>query len=402
MFLDRISIAVAGPTIQEELGIPPDRWGWVLGAFVLAYGAFEIPTGALGDRSGQRKVLARIVIWWSAFTCLTGAATGFRSLLVTRFLFGAGEAGAYPNAAGVVARWFPVAEHARAQGLIWAASRFGGALSPLLVVPLQSSLGWRVTFWIFGAVGMLWAAVWYFWFHDNPAEQPGITPEELQEIPAAGRAKPHVRPPWKLLFSSPQVRLIFAMYFCQSWGSWFFFAWFPTYLVKGAGFSQAQMGIFSSLPFLLGTLGNLAGGFLSDRLVKRYGLKTGRRLVGCASLFVSALLLLAMTITRSKTAMVLLSSIGFGAADLMLPVAWAVCLDIGHNYTGVVTGTMNTAGQLGGFLCSVFYGYVLKATGSYNAPLAIIAAMVMMGAYLFSRVDPTQPLEKERGSPPSR
>ena len=136
--------------------------------------------------------------------------------------------------------------------------------------------------------------------------------------------------------------------------------------------------------------------------MKRYGLKTGRRLVGCASLFVSALLLLAMTITRSKTAMVLLSSIGFGAADLMLPVAWAVCLDIGHNYTGVVTGTMNTAGQLGGFLCSVFYGYVLKATGSYNAPLAIIAAMVMMGAYLFSRVDPTQPLEKERGSPPSR
>ena len=104
----------------------------------------------------------------------------------------------------------------------------------------------------------------------------------------------------------------------------------------------------------------------------------------------------------SRRDFVVLSSLGFGVADLMLPAAWALCLDVGHRYVGVVTGTMNTAGQLGGFLCSVFYGYVLKATGSYNAPLAIIAAMVMMGAYLFSRVDPTQPLEKERGSPPSR
>ena len=136
-FLDRISIAVAGPRIQDELRIAPERWGWILGAFALAYGVFEIPTGALGDRLGQRKVLTRIVVWWSAFTGLTGAATSFPLLLLIRFLFGAGEAGAYPNAAGVVARWFPLREHARTQGYIWAASRFGGALSPLLVVPLQ-------------------------------------------------------------------------------------------------------------------------------------------------------------------------------------------------------------------------------------------------------------------------
>ena len=127
-FLDRISIAVAGPRIQQELHITPQRWGWVLGAFVLAYGIFEIPTGALGDRVGQRSVLTRIVLWWSAFTCLTGAAIGFPVLVATRFLFGAGEAGAYPNISGVIVRWFPVRERARTQGFIWAASRMGAPL----------------------------------------------------------------------------------------------------------------------------------------------------------------------------------------------------------------------------------------------------------------------------------
>ena len=396
-FLDRISIAVAGPRIQDALGIRPDRWGWILGAFVLAYGLFEIPTGALGDRLGQRRVLMRIVVWWSSFTCLTGAANGFSTLLITRFLFGAGEAGAYPNAAGVVARWFPVQEHARTQGVIWAASRFGGALAPLIVVPLLAAVGWRATFWILGATGMVWAAIWYFWFHDRPADQPGITGDELRTITENTRAHRHESPPWRLLFKSSQMWLIVAMYFFYAWGSWFFFAWFPTYLVKGAGFTESEMGIFSSLPFLLGTLGCLAGGVLSDRLVARFGLKTGRRIVGCGALATSAALLLAMTLTRSKPAIVALSSLGFGVADLMLPVAWAVCLDIGRNHTGTVTGTMNMAGQLGGFICSVLFGYIVEATGNYNSPLWIISGMVVIASILFSRIDPTRPLFPGRG-----
>ncbi len=380
-FLDRISIAVAGPRIQDELHISPERWGWIVGAFVLAYGLFEIPTGALGDRSGQRKVLTRIVVWWSAFTALTGAATGFSNLLAIRFLFGAGEAGAYPNAAGVIARWFPVKEHARSQGFIWAASRFGGALSPLLVVPLQAAIGWRATFGVLGVIGIAWAGVWFAWYRDSPAGEK--------------TAAEHPKLPWGTLVQSPQIRIIFAMYFCYSWGSWFYFGWFPTYLVKGVGFSEKQMGVISALPFLMGTLGNIAGGLISDRLVTRWGLRLGRVVPACASLAISALLLLAMTFTRDRTAIVILSALGFGVADIMLPVSWAVCLDIGCNYAGVVTGTMNTAGQLGGFVCAVLFGYIVQATGNYNAPLWIIAGMVMLGAFLFSRIDPTRLLVSE-------
>jgi MFS family permease len=341
------------------------------------------------------RVITRIVLWWSAFTSLTGAAFGFVPLLVTRFLFGMGEAGAYPNISGVLVRWFPPGERARTQGFVWGASRFGGALAPLLVVPLQSALGWRWTFVLFGAVGFLWALWWRAWYHDVPSAQPGIGRAELAELAQTGVPYKPAPAPWKFLLSRPQLWLIFVMYWSYAWGSWFYFGWFPVYLVKGAGFTEAQMGIFTALPFLLGTAGNLCGGFLSDRLATRFGLKIGRRLVGCASLSISALLLLSMTLTTNHAAIVVLSSLGFGIADLMLPAAWAICLDIGGDHAGVVTGVMNTAGQLGGFVCSVLFGYVVTATGSYQVPVWGVAAMVMVAAFLFSRIDPTRRLIEE-------
>ena len=397
-FLDRISISVAGTRIQQELNITPERWGWVLGAFVLAYGLFEVPTGAMGDLRGQRSVLLRIVLWWSAFTALTGLARTFPVMLVTRFLFGVGEAGAYPNIAGALGRWFPKAERARTQGFIWAASRFGGALAPLIVVPLQSSIGWRGTFGVLGVIGAMWAICWHAWYHDRPAAQPGITPQELAEIAAGATPQEgpagHTRVPWRQLFSQGQLWLIFAMYFFQAFGSWFYFGWFPVYLMKGAGFTEREMGLFTALPFLMGAAGNLAGGFLSDALVAKVGLKTGRRLMGCTGLLGEAVLLTSMTLTRDHTAIVVLSSIGFGIADLMLPTAWAVCLDIGGRRAGVVTGVMNSAGQLGGFVCSVLFGYLVKATHNYQQPVWIVAAMILISAILFTRIDPTKPLEE--------
>lgn len=375
-FLDRICIASAGARIQDELGIPPEKWGWVLGAFVLSYGLFEIPTGVMGDRQGHRRVLTRIVVWWSAFTSLTGAVAGYWQLVITRFLFGVGEAGAYPNMAGVVARWFEPQERARAQGFIWAASRMGGALAPLIVVPLQARFGWRIVFVMFGLAGVVWAVAWHSWYRDAPVV-----------------ARPKHTIPW-----SPQVALIAAMYFCYAWCSWFYFTWFPVYLVKGAGFTEAQMGIFSALPFVMGAAGNVIGGWLSDKLVARLGLKNGRRVVGVVSLAVSSVLLVGMTLTKEPAAIVVLSSLGFGVSDLMLPSAWAICLDIGKTQAGALTGVMNTAGQAGGFACSVLFGYVVKATGNYQAPVWIVAAMVMMSAVLFLRIDATRPLEEVRAA----
>src|ERR1700674_1505363 len=157
-FIDRVCISVAGPRMQADLHIDPIGWGWVTGIFTLSYGLFEIPTGTLADRLGPRRVLTRIVLWWSAFTALTGAATGYFPLLLTRFLFGAGEAGAFPGASVVVARWFRQSQRATMSGVTLMASQIGGALAPLLVVPIQSRFGWRASFFVFGVVGLLWEA----------------------------------------------------------------------------------------------------------------------------------------------------------------------------------------------------------------------------------------------------
>jgi MFS family permease len=395
-FLDRLAIAVAGPRIQDELHIPPEIWGWVLGAFALAYGIFEMPSGASGDRVGQRRVLTRIVVWWSLFAGLTAAARGFAQLVVTQFLFGAGEAGAYPNASGVIARWFPKRERGRAQGAVWAASRVGGALSPLLVVPLLHAIGWRRMFCVFGLVGLVWAGLWRWWYHDRPADQPGITAAELREIGDGGGGRGrHTGAPWASLVRSRQVRLLVAMYCCYAWASWFYFSWFPTFLVRGAGFTESEMGLYSALPFLFGCAGNLAGGALSDRLAARYGLKIGRCLLASASLATSSLLILGLAMTRQKTGVILLASAGFGVLDLMLPAAWSLCLDLGRAHAGVLTGAMNTAGLAGGFLCSVLFGYLVRQTGGYSAPLCLIACMVMLSAVLITLVDPTRPVWKE-------
>jgi MFS family permease len=401
-FLDRLAIAVAGPRMQKELGISPERWGWVLGAFILAYGVFEVPTGALGDRYGQRRVLTRIVVWWSVFTCLTGSVSGFLPLLITRFLFGVGEAGAYPNISGSIARWFPAGERARTQGFVWGASRLGGAVAPLLVLPLQRAFGWRASFWIFGVVGLTWAAGWSWWYRDEPAEQPGISPEEVREIGTGAGGHLPSGVPWGALLRSRQLWLIVVMYSCYAWGSWFYFSWLHTYLVEGRGFTEDEMGIFSTFPFVLGAMANVAGGFLSDALASRLGLRTGRRLVGSVSLATSALLVVATAATTDKALTVLFLTLGFGVMDLMLPTAWAICLDTGHRYAGAVTGAMNMGGQFGGFACTVLFGYVVKCSGNYQTPLFLIALMLLISAALFWCIDPTRPLltDEAPGRPP--
>jgi ACS family glucarate transporter-like MFS transporter len=286
-YLDRVCISVAGPRIQDSLHLTPAQWGWVGGIFTLSYGAFEIPTGLLGDRIGARRVLTRVVLWWSAFTTFTGMVGGYYSMLVTRFFFGAGEAGAYPNISVVIARWVPVEERGRAFGFLLAAAQVGGAIAPLLVVPIQIHYGWRASFYVFGIVGVAWAALWYSWFRDSPAEMSGVTAAEIAETEGLVTPTRHMLP-WGLALRSINFWRIPIICFCYIYTNVFFLTWFHTYLVKARGFSEKQL-LLSSLPFLVAACANLAGGLASHLLVKRVGLKWGRCSLGVIGLGVAGL-----------------------------------------------------------------------------------------------------------------
>jgi MFS family permease len=394
-YIDRVCISVAGKTMQEDLGITPDKWGWVLGAFAISYAAFEIPTGSMGDRMGPRKVLTRIVVWWSAFTSLTGAVSNYMMLLVVRFLFGAGEAGAYPNSSAAISRWFPPAERARAHGLVWMASRIGGAISPLLVVPIQMAFGWRATFYTFGVLGIFWAVAWFWWFRDHPSLKPGVTPEEMAEIGASAKPEAHHGLPWKQALKSSNLWWIMIMYHTYCWGSFFYLSWLHTFLERGRGYSKEDLIAYSWLPFVFGGTANLLGGVTSDFLVSRIGLKWGRRSVGLLGLGFSATFITATMFTQDKVLSVLFLALGYAGSDFMLPVAWAVCLDVGRKYAGAVTGAMNTAGQIGSFLTSVAFGYIVQAFGTYDAPLAPMAAMTAISAVLWLKIDATKQIIDE-------
>ncbi len=246
-------------------------------------------------------------------------------------------------------------------------------------MPLQRAFGWRASFWIFGIVGVVWCAVWWLYYRDDQAPFP----------PA-----PHTAPAGHM-FRSPQLWILLGMYGSYAWGSWFFFSWLHTFLIKARGFSEPEMAVAASLPFLLGTASNIAGGYVSDASVRRWGLRSGRRRVGVSSLTVSAILLLLAAATTDRILTVALLTLSFAVMDLILPSAWAICLDIGGSHSGAVTGAMNTAGQLGGFLCTLIFGYVVKYFNSYDAPLVLIAAMILLAAFLFSRIDATKPLFPE-------
>ena len=400
-YLDRVCISVAGPRMQEDLGIDPIGWGWVTGMFTLAYCLFEIPTGMMGDRLGPRRVLTRIVVWWSAFTALTGTMTGYYPLLLTRFLFGAGEAGAFPNASVVVARWFPARQRATMSGVNLMASQIGGAVAPLLVLPIQMRYGWRMSFYVFGVLGLVWSAVWYAWFRDSPAEmRRSAAPTGAAAFDAVAGADASADAaaavtshafPWRLASRSTTVWAVLGVAFCYIYVYNFFQTWFHTFLVKGRGFSEATL-LLSALPFVVAACANLGGGAASDALVRRFGAKRGRRLIGATALTLASVFTVAAMLTQHQVLTVVFLALTYGAITFQQSGVFGVCLDIGGPRAGAMVGLMNTVAQVGGLVGSVLYGYIVDRSGSYDAPFIPMAVLLLVGAVLWVKVDASQEL----------
>ena len=389
-YLDRIAISVAGPRIQEDLGLSPEMWGWVVGIFTLSYALFEIPTGRMGDRTGPRRVLTRVVLWWSAFTALTGAVSSYAVLLATRFMFGIGEAGAFPNTGICVSRWFPAVERARAYGFFLMSTQLGGALSPLLIVPLQIWLGWRATFYFLGMIGVLWAVAWYRWYRDSPQEKSEVTAEEREEIGVHASADNH-RLPWGAALRSTNLWAMFLLAFCYVYAFYFFISWLHTYMVKGRGFTEGAL-LLSAAPPVLGALGNVAGGIVCDRLSKRFGLKWGRRSVGLAGMSCAAVFMGATVLTPDKYLALLFLGLVYAGITTQQSAFAAVLLDIGRQYVGGIAGAANMFANIGGFAFSVSFGYFVAWFGGYDLALIPVVVLLVVGTLAWLRIDAAEEL----------
>jgi len=392
-YLDRVCISVAGPRMQEYLRIGPQQWGWVVGVFAIGYALFEIPGGWMGDRFGPRIILTRIVLWWSAFTALTGAVSSYPLLLLTRLMFGAGEAGAFPNSCVAISRWFPAGERGRAFGFLSMAMQTGGALSPLLVVPIQAHYGWRASFYVFALVGVAWAVVWFFWFRDAPIEKRGISNSELNEIGAAPERHEHGLP-WGVAVRSGNFWAILLMGLSYGYGKYFFLGWLPTYLVRARNFSERDL-LLSSLPFIFGAFANVGSGVTCDFLLKRFGLKVARCRVGIIGLACGGLFALLAAVTSSKYGTLLLFCLIFAGICFDEPMNFLTCIDVARKFPGSMAGAYNTAAYGGSFLSGVVFGYVAKIFDSYDLPLILTAFVLGFGALMWLKIDPTQELIPE-------
>jgi MFS transporter, ACS family, glucarate transporter len=399
-YLDRLCISAAMPSITAEFNLTPTEKGWIFSAFAIAYSAFEIPSGWLGDRFGARLALTRIVLWWSAFTVLTGAAVGFWSLFLVRFLFGAGEAGAFPNIARAVSNWSPAAEQGRGLSVGFIGLATGSALAAPLVFTMLEFQSWRWTFVEFGLLGAIWCAVWHRWFRDRPEDHPSVNEAELRLIRAdeAEEAAPaHQHDvPWRALFRSSNLAFICLMYFAYGYGLYFYITWLPTYLLEARKFSIESTKWLAALPWLLSASGFWFGGWITDYLVMRTGnLKIARCGVGAAGYAAGALAIIAVANVENNLLAAFLLALALCFQTMTISAAWAVCLDVGKRNAGVVTGFMNTVGNIGGAIAPVVVGYAVNEFHSWTMPFYVMAAVFVFGIFMWLLVDPKRSVLEE-------
>lgn len=394
-YMDRVAIAAAAPLIRVEFGMNEVMLGLVFSAFSISYALFQIPGGWLADRLGPRKVLTGIVGYWSVFTMATAAAWNVGSLIVIRFLFGTGEAGAFPAATRAFSRWLPSTERGFAQGITHSGARLAGAFTPPIVALMMVSWGWRSAFIIFGLSGFVWGAVWYWYYRDRPEDHPGVNAAELAIIQAGiDQPDPEVAEevpegvPWRMLLRSRNMWTICLMYFCYVYTFWIYLTWIPTYLVEARGFSLLESGIFAGLPLLAGAVTNTLGGWLSDRLSATRGLRFGRRLIAMIGFAAGVVFIIPGVLVDDPYLAVMFLTLAAAGLEFTTGVSWAVVIDVGHEYAGTVSALMNMFGNLGGAISPFLFGVLIAWTGRWELPFLIASVLCVVAGLLWFKIDP--------------
>jgi MFS transporter, ACS family, glucarate transporter len=340
--------------------------------------------------------LIRIVLWWSFFTAALGQMWNFWSLWTAQILFGAGEAGCFPNLTKAFTTWLPLEERVRTQGFMWTLARWGGAFTPILVVTAFGFMSWRTAFLCFGSLGLIWAALFWWWFKDDPSKHPGVNAGELQLLTRVkGLAGSHADVPWRKILRSRTVWLLWGQYFCSSFAWYFFITFQPKYLQEFRHLTEKQSAQFGIVPLLFGGMGSLFSGLMAARLAVWTGsVRRSRRMLSCVGFAGAAVCWTAVMYLDDPLYAVLAMGLASFSNDLNMPGAWGTCMDIGGKYAGTVSGSMNMMGNLAGFAMPMLGGIILQATHrNYNILITTMVGFYVLGAFLWPFIDPVTPLE---------
>ena len=387
-YIDRVNISTAAPYIQADLGLSKAQLGIALSAFALPYALLQVFGGWLGDRIGARRTMTWLAVIWAVATVATGLAVGLATLVGARLLLGLGESAAFPSATQAMSRWLPAELRAMGQGIVHAASRLGNAVAPLVVGALIALGDWRLSFWVLGGLSLVWAVVWLRFYRDVPREHPRTTPVELAELPDGGAA-PATRQatPWRAMF--PALLPVLVVDFCYGWLLWIYLTWLPSLFKDEFGLKLGQFALYTSLVLLAGVVGDLAGGRLSDELLRRRDPVLARRLPLVVGLTGSLLCLAPTLVVHSLTATTISLALAFFFLELTNSTIWALPMDIAPEHAGAASGLVNTGFGIAGVISPVVVGFVLDANGDdWRTPMLLSVIILAVGAVCALRVDP--------------
>jgi sugar phosphate permease len=391
-YLDRVNISTAAPVISKEFGFDKVTMGVIFSAFVWAYALFQVPGGWLSDRFGPRGVLTGVVTYWSVMTAATAAAFSGASFIIVRFLFGVGEAGAFPGATRAMQLWYPRRERGLVQGITHSASRLGAAIAPGIVVLIMSNFGWRPVFYVCGTVGLIWSLWWFLTYRNLPEEHSLVNKAELEIIRGRGPSgeinpppiEKQTNVPWSTLVSSGNMWAIMIAYFTYVYCLWIFLSWLPSYLIEFRHFTLIKVGLFASLPLLAGVVGDTVGGVATDWLLKVSGsAKIGRRVVAIVGLLGCAVCIVPAALTDNAYAAVYCLTASLFFLEFTIGPSWAVPMDTGGKYSGTVSGMMNMAGNFGGAISPIVFGALVQV-GSWQAPFIVAAVLLVIGSAVWA------------------
>jgi ACS family glucarate transporter-like MFS transporter len=378
MYIQRVAISQAIVPISADLHLNKAQTGLVLGAFGLSYALFEIPMGLLGDKLGVRWVLSQLVLIWSIFTALTGAAWNLVSMWLIRFLFGAGEAGCFPNLTRMLSAWLPLSERVKAQAVMWAFGRWGGALAPPVAFFVIYHFGWRLGFVALALIGVAWVAAFLPWFRNDPAQHKSVNAAELKILEEGRELVLHARGiPWYRLLLQKDIFFLGLQYFGFSYTWYFYVTWLPTWLQQARGLAPGLAATYAMVPLAFGGMGSIVSGFLP--------LAIPRKWVAIGGFFATAILIALIANMPGVALPMILMGIASFTSDLTMPISWNTCVEIGKEYTATVSSTMNMLGNLAGFVAPTVFGLILQGTGNNWSIVmyTMAAAAVVSGACWF-------------------
>ncbi|TSE05705.1 MFS transporter [Aquimarina algiphila] len=394
VLFDRILISVAKDPVANDLALSDKQMGWVLSIFALGYALFQTPSGFLADKHGARKILTAVVSIWSIFTALTGAVYNFFTLIIVRFLFGVGEAGAFPTMARAIFSWIPIKERGLVHGINFSGGRIGAAIALPIVAWLIDITSWRMSFVILGLIGVLWALIWYWWYRDLPENHASVSENELkiikENVQETNNNKPSIS--FKKLFGSRAVWLMMGQYFCSNFTFFFCLTWLFPHLKAKYNLDIIEAGFYSSAPFIFGAIGNWVSGWMVDFIYKKGNWELSRKVPAMIGFALAAIGIVASIYMDEVLGAVIFISLAVFGADMTLSPSWSACLDIGKEHSGTVSGTMNMAGNLGSFFTALAFPYMIAFTGS-NTPFFFLAALLnVLAIPMWLIVKPQKPL----------